>query len=125
MTSVEEPLVVEFAVQAPIEAAFDSWTHRAGIWWPKSDGSEHTWGEIFEWDPPRLIRFHWHLFFDRSQATQVALVFTSTDAGTAIRLEQTGFASLGPEGVARRERTVAGWASVTSSYVNSAESKGN
>lgn len=142
-TANEEPLVVQFEVASALAAAFDTWTSKAGLWWPKGhtvsgnpksvvfepgvggrivetspDGSQHVWGEIFAWDPPHLVAFHWFLFFDRSEATQVRMAFDANGDMTKIRLEQTGFASLGDAGQVRKERTVGGWQAVTNSYVS-------
>jgi len=142
----EDGLVVEFDVRAPVEHAFRVWTQRAGVWWPKGhtvsgdpdsvafeprvggriverarDGAEHVWGEVTAWDAPRRVEFRWHLFFDRSQATHVAVTFADHGATTRVRLEQSGFASLGEAGAVRRERTLLSWGTVTTAYVDDAE----
>lgn len=141
-----EPLVVEFEVDAPVAHAFNVWTQRCATWWPRThtltgdpaaitfepspggriyetaaDGTEHPWGEILEWQPPARLRFLWHLFFDRSQATEVDITFHARGAGTVVRLEQTGWDNLGPEGAPRRERTSTAWATITSRYSAAAE----
>ena len=144
MTAAPEPLpalVVEFVVVAPAAHAFETWTTRADLWWPRShtisgdptaivfephaggrifergvDGHEHAWGEVIDWDPPRRLRFWWHLFFSRAEATVVELRFTPDGASTRVRLEQSGWEALGDEGATRRERTVQGWAAVTAPY---------
>ena len=102
-----EPLVVEFDVRATPEHAFDVWTRRAALWWPRShtlsgqpesimfeprpggrvferaaNGVEHDWGEVLDWAPPTRVRYLWHLFFDRSEATEVELTFTTVPDGT-------------------------------------------
>jgi len=143
----DDSLVVEFDVRASVEHAFAVWTQRAGTWWPKGhtvsgdpdsvrfeprvggriverarDGAEHVWGEVTAWDAPSRVEFLWHLFFDRSQATRVALTFTEDGPTTRVRLEQTGFAALGDAGAVRRERTQLSWGTVTSAFVGDAES---
>jgi len=139
---VIEPLVVEFDVDASVAHAFDVWTRKCVTWWPTShtlsgdpsaitfeplaggrivetspDGAEHLWGEVLDWEPPGRLRFRWHLFFDRSEATEVEITFSPRGDGTVVRLEQTGWDSLGPAGRPRRDRTGAAWAAITSRYI--------
>lgn len=141
-----EPLVVEFEVDAPVAHAFDVWTRRCATWWPAGhtvsgdpsaitfepspggriveigpDGSEHPWGEILDWEPPGRLRFRWHLFFDRSEATEVEITFNARGTGTVVRLQQTGWDNLGSAGTPRRERTGAAWAAITTRYAAAAE----
>jgi uncharacterized protein YndB with AHSA1/START domain len=139
---MEPPLELAFTVACPPEHAFSVWTERTSLWWPKShsvsadpgltvtfepraggriferdrDGNEHPWGEVLAWEPPHRVRYLWHLFFPRSEATEVDVTFTATPAGTAVRLVQSGFDALGEAGAVRRERTVQGWAAVTARY---------
>lgn len=135
------PLVVSFDVGVPPERAFDVWVAQPVLWWPKghtysggpaaitfeprpggrifeTDGAgvEHAWGEVVEWAPPSRLRYRWHLFFDRAEATEVCLTFTAIEGGTQVRLVQTGWDALGDAGRVRRERTIAGWAAVTAPY---------
>jgi hypothetical protein len=69
------------------------------------------------WEPPDRVGYLWHLFFERSEATEITVTFTGTETGSRIRLEQTGFEKLdrdvGPE---RRRRTNQAWLEVTSYY---------
>ena len=143
-----EPLVVEFTVDAEPGRAFDLWTGRTAMWWPKGhtmsgeedvdiifdgrpggriyertrDGAEHEWGEIIDWDPPGRITYWWHVFFDRSEATTVEVRFTPHgDSGTAVTITQTGFEVLGEKGVERRNRTFSAWASLTDLYAAACE----
>lgn len=130
-----KPLVVEFVVAASVDHAFEMWTGRTALWWPRShavsgadladitfeqreggriferdgDGSEHEWGAVTAWEPPRRIAYLWHLFFDPSEATRVEVTFIASGAGTRVRIEQTGFERLGSAGRTRRERTDASW----------------
>lgn len=138
-----EPIVVEFEVACSPEHAFKMWAESAGVWWPRShtmsqepglevtfepwvggrifeqtsDGSEHDWGEIDVWDPPNRVEYKWHLFFDRSEATDINVTFTATDVGTMVRLRQTGFGRLPSDvGLTRRNRTEGAWAEVTQHF---------
>jgi uncharacterized protein YndB with AHSA1/START domain len=136
------PLVVEFEVDTPPDHAFDVWTRRCAMWWPSShtisgdpaavtfeprsggriyerapDGSEHEWGEVLDWEPPGRLRYLWHLFFDRAEATEVEITFVAVGEGTAVRLEQRGWERLGAAGVERRTRTGHAWAAITGMFV--------
>jgi uncharacterized protein YndB with AHSA1/START domain len=137
-----EPLVVAFQVSVPPSQAFETWTRRCATWWPPShtisgnpatitfephtggritehepDGSQHQWGEILDWEPPTRLRYLWHLFFDPSEATEVEVTFTPTDHGTAVRLEQRGWAQLGELGPRRRGHTEQAWHEITKNYI--------
>jgi uncharacterized protein YndB with AHSA1/START domain len=138
-----EPIVVEFEVRATPEHAFDVWTSRPSMWWPKShtvtqdpdlivvfepfpggriyergsDGVEHEWGEVISWEPPARLNYLWHLFFDRSEATEISVTFTAQKGGSRVRLVQTGFEKLGDVvGPERRHRTNHAWLEVTGYY---------
>ncbi len=144
-----EPLVVEFTVQTDQQRAFDLWANRTGIWWPPghrmagddseivfeghaggriyergSDGVEHGWGEVLEWEPPLRLRYLWHIFFERAEATTVEVRFDAGSASsTTVTITQTGFERLGDAGPARRERTGNAWAAITAPYVAACEDR--
>lgn len=137
-----DPLVVDFEVNAPVEHAFATWTQQIRRWWPTDhtitrdpgaeivfeprvggrilergpDGVEHQWGEVTAWDPPSTVSYLWHIFFDRSEATEVTVSFTPDVSRTRVRIEQTGFERLGETGIVRKERTHMAWAVVTAAY---------
>jgi uncharacterized protein YndB with AHSA1/START domain len=138
-----EPLVVEFEVEAPLAHAFHTWTTRCGLWWPRShtisggpesitveprrggriferaaDGTEHDWGTVLEWEPPRRLRYRWHLFFEPAQATEVEVTFTPDGTRTVVRIEQSGWDRLGTDGPPRRARTGQAWATITAAYAD-------
>jgi uncharacterized protein YndB with AHSA1/START domain len=137
-----EPLVIEFEVAVAPAQAFEAWTRRCATWWPRShtmsgDPSaitfeprpggrivehaaegEHEWGEVLAWEPPDRLRCLWHPFFDRSEATEVDITFRAIAAGTAIRIEQTGWERLGDAGPPRRARTHQAWAVVTAAFAS-------
>ncbi len=141
-----DPLVVEFAVAAPVEHAFLVWTDRCALWWPPShtlsgnpaaivfeprsggriferapDGVEHSWGEVLNWEPPRRLRYRWHLFFDPSEATEVEITFTGGPTVTVVRIEQSGWERLGASGPSRRTRTGHAWAAISTVYAKACE----
>ncbi|HEY5890980.1 MAG TPA: SRPBCC domain-containing protein [Acidimicrobiia bacterium] len=138
-----EPIVVEFEVACSPDHTFEMWTERAAMWWPRShsmsqdaamevsfephvggrvferatDGSEFEWGEVTVWEPPERIGYLWHLFFDRSQATDIQVTFSPTGTGTTVQLRQTGFERLPSDvGLTRRNRTEGAWAEVARHY---------
>lgn len=133
-----EPIDLEFEVDAGVDHAFEMWTGRTALWWPRGhtlskaedltiafeprpggriyertgDGSEHDWGEIVEWDPPHSLTYLWFLFFDRREATTVQVTFSPTPAGTSVRIFQSGFERLGEAGQERRTRTTMAWETI-------------
>ncbi len=138
-----DAITQEFEVAAPVERAFTVWTTKAATWWPRdhtmggddhaevvfepgaggriyertATGDELEWGEVVSWDPPRRVSYLWHLFFDRSEATQVVVSFAPTpDGGTRVTIEQSGFERLGEAGRRRRERTHSAWRHLTGLY---------
>jgi uncharacterized protein YndB with AHSA1/START domain len=137
-----EPLEVEFTVRCGPARAFELWAERTTLWWPKghsvsadpdltvrfepraggrifertSDGIEHDWGEVLDWQPPRRLAYLWHLRFDRADATEVEVTFSPHEQGTLVRIMHTGWERLGAEGPERRERNASGWAAVTRHY---------
>ncbi len=144
MTS-PEPLIIEFELSVPPAHAFAAWTDRCATWWPRSHtvsgnpssitfeprvggqitehagALEHPWGTVLEWwDPPRRLRYRWHLFFTPEEATEVEVTFTDRDGHTAVRLEQQGWERLGAAGPPRRERTHHAWTAITAALQDSA-----
>jgi len=137
------PIVIEFDVGSSSSHAFDVWTTKPSLWWPRShtitqdqdltvvfepfeggriyergaDGSEHEWGEILVWEPPSRVEYLWHLFFDRSEATEITVTFSDLDTGCRVRLVQTGFEKLGTDvGPERRRRTNSAWLEITGHF---------
>lgn len=138
-----EPIIVEFDVDCAPDHAFETWTSRTSLWWPKSHtisadlspsivfepsiggriferdaaGVEHEWGQVTEWDPPERVDFLWHIFFAADQATRVSVTFAPTASGTHIRLYQDGFDALPVDvGRLRRDRTEGAWDEVIGCY---------
>lgn len=139
-----DPLIVEFTVDSAPPQAFDLWANRTRLWWPRGHtmsgteeydiifegwpggrvfersavGDEHDWGEVIDWEPPHRLRYLWHLFFDRSEATTVEVQFKASGSGTAVTITQVGFEQLGDAGPPRRERTGNAWAIISALFVD-------
>ena len=137
-----EPLEVAFTVECSVEHAFDLWARRTSLWWPSGhsvsaapglsvtfepqpggrifertpDGDEHDWGEVLVWEPPRRLAYLWHLRFDRSDATEVEVVFEPAEEGTAVKIVHRGWERLGAAAEERRERNRRGWGGVLEHY---------
>lgn len=137
-----EPIVVEFDVDATVGHAFEMWTERCTLWWPRSHsmsqaegfqvsfepfsggrvfetgpgGEEHVWGEITVWDPPHRVAYWWHIFLDRDKATLVNVTFAPSRAGTTVRLENSGFEIFGDGAADRKDRVGAVWAGINQNY---------
>jgi uncharacterized protein YndB with AHSA1/START domain len=79
-------------------------------------GTEHDWGEVLAWEPPRRLAYLWHLGTDRSRATEVDISFTGHDAGTTVTIVHRGWERLGPEAAAWRERNLGGWSGLLPHY---------
>ena len=130
-----EPLELRFTVECSPEHAFEVWATRTSLWWPHGhsvsadpgltvtfeprpggrifertpDGTEHDWGEVLDWEPPRRLRYLWHLRFDRADATEVEIVFAPAAEGTEVTIVHRGWERLGAKGPERRERNRRGW----------------
>jgi len=136
------PIVLEFEVSASVDHAFDMWTRRCALWWPRShsmsqkdgfavvfepfvggrvfetgpDGEEHDWGVVTAWDPPNRVEYLWHIFLEPEKATHVSLTFTPVDGGTSVRLENSGFEVFGDGAEERMGRVGSAWDGITVLY---------
>jgi uncharacterized protein YndB with AHSA1/START domain len=140
---VTSPLRLSFGVECPADHAFDVWTSRIGTWWPRDHtvsgdaaevvlearhggriyertaaGTEHEWGEVTVWEPPRRLSYLWHIGRERATATRVAITFVD-EGGTRTRveIEHTGWEALGDEAEARRDQNSGGWDALLPLYV--------
>jgi uncharacterized protein YndB with AHSA1/START domain len=139
-----EPLRMSFQVDCPVEHAFATWTEKTSQWWPTSHsvsgdkglrviiepraggrifertptGAEIDWGEVLVWDPPQRLSYLWHLRTDRSDATEVEIIFAHVDNQTTrVDIEHRGWERLGARAETWRERNVAGWSGLLPRYV--------
>lgn len=142
-----EPLRIAFEVDCSPEHAFATWTDRATSWWPPEHtvshepgaeivfeprrggrifertegGREIEWGEIVEWDPPRRLRYLWHIAAEPASATDVEIVFRGlANSTTRVEIEHGGWDRLGDIGRAWREANRAGWDGVLPAYTSDA-----
>jgi uncharacterized protein YndB with AHSA1/START domain len=137
-----EPLELTFTVKCSPAHAFDMWATRTSLWWPHGHsvsgdpdltvriephpggrifertpaGIEHDWGEVLDWEPPRRLRYLWHLRFDRADATEVEIAFAPDPEGTAVTIVHRGWERLGAKGPERRARNERGWAGLIPHY---------
>ena len=141
-----EPLRRSFTVGCAPEHAFSLWAERTSIWWPPGHsvsgapelvafdpfaggriyevapgGEAHDWGEVLEWEPPRLLRYTWHLRADLADATEVEIRFEPAGDGTLVTIEHSGWERLGARAAERRERNERGWAGLLPHYVAAAQ----
>ena len=146
-----EPLRLSFTVDCPVDHAFTVWTARISTWWPADHtvsadpglrivleprvggrifertaaGTEHEWGEVTVWEPPRRLGYRWHLRRDRADATEVEITFTANgDAGTLVEIEHRGWERLGAAGPDRREANKGGWRTLLPHYVSAVSAAG-
>jgi uncharacterized protein YndB with AHSA1/START domain len=108
-------------VKAPIERAFSVFVEQMETWWPAThhiakqpfqsiiveprkggwwyerdaEGNNCNWGTVLAWDPPRLVRFSWHIGPehnspdwkfnpDLTKASEVEIRFTQEAAGNTL-----------------------------------------
>jgi uncharacterized protein YndB with AHSA1/START domain len=141
---VTEPLQLRFRVACPPAHAFGIWTARTSLWWPADHsvsgedgldvvieprvggrifertpaGREEDWGEVLVWEPPHRLAYLWHINADRSDATEVEIVFAPDgDQATEVRIEHRGWERLGSRSDAWRDRNRRGWETLLPWYV--------
>lgn len=131
-----EPVKLTLSLNCTIEHAFDTYTVKMGGWWPldshavetdkattcimeareggriyeiTSEGKEHLWGTVLEYQRPTLLAHTWHPGGDPNRSTTVQVRFESDDNGCQLSLLHEGFEVLGERGPAVRESYVPGW----------------
>jgi hypothetical protein len=142
-----EPLRISRELDCSAEHAFRTWTEKFSGWWPRghtvsgsddveivfqprlggriyertSDGAETPWGEVTRWDPPTRFGYRWHLRRDRSDATDVDVVFVHLGADRCrLEIVHTGWERLGAEGSTWRSANEGGWAGLLPHFVEAA-----
>jgi len=141
---VIEAIRLTIPLDCPAEHAFDVWTRRIADWWPvdhtvsaetgltvilepraggriyerMADGTEHDWGEVTAWEPPRRLVYLWHLRRDRADATDVELRFIAMDGSRSrVEIEHRGWERLGTGGQEWRDRNLGGWSTLLPHFV--------
>ncbi len=138
-----EPIELEFPVACSAEHAFEVWTSKTSLWWPRdhsvsgetslavtfeprpggrifertAGGVEHDWGEILTWEPPRRIIYLWHIASDRSNATEVEVTLSGQGEDTMVTIVHRGWERLGASGAERRKMNQKGWAGLFPHFV--------
>jgi uncharacterized protein YndB with AHSA1/START domain len=127
------------AVAAGPERAFEVFTAEIGRWWPMAThsvlgeqasvafedgrlverlGDEVSeWGEVLEWDPPRLLRLTWRPGHPAGEATEVTVRFRPDGVGTRVELEHSGW-ERHVRGQAAAESYGVGWPVVLGAYAD-------
>jgi uncharacterized protein YndB with AHSA1/START domain len=140
-----DPIRKSVTVPLPADAAFDLFTRDMARWWPgqhtqsaKSggspvkievephpggritevtpDGKRIPWGRIIGWEPGKYLSFTWFPGQEESDATVVAVAFTTTKDGTRVELTQGGPAILGDVADAVSTSYLRGWDLVLGCY---------
>lgn len=137
-------------VSAAPEVAFRVFTEGIDGWWPAQthsvgreqvaevvfeprvggrfferlgDGTEHEWGRVTRWDPPRSFTCSWYASRGPDTAQTLDVTFTEEAGGTRVTLEQSGWESLGDEAEELRSSydSEGGWDLVLGRFVETAE----
>jgi uncharacterized protein YndB with AHSA1/START domain len=143
-----DPLRLSFVIACAPDHAFDVWTTRFTQWWPSghsasgdpdtavtlepgvggriyertSDGVVIVWGEVTAWDPPHRLGYLWHIGRDRSDATDVELMFVDAGHGsTRLEIVHSGWDRLGDRGAEWRRANRTGWQSMVPAFCAAAE----
>lgn len=127
-------------VKAPIARAFEVFADRMGEWWHKehsiarettqkdvvieplsggrwyeigADGSEHQWGRVLAYEPPRRLLLAWQLTrefqYDPDFETIVEVRFEERDGITIVEFEHRELERMGPDSVQLLEGMDGGW----------------
>jgi uncharacterized protein YndB with AHSA1/START domain len=139
-------------VRAPIERAFAVFSSRMGEWWHKehsiaegttqadvviepeaggswyekgADGSEHRWGRVLEWDPPRRLVLAWQLTrefqYDPDFETTVEVRFEEAGDTTIVHFEHRDLDRMGAGAAETLEGMDGGWGMLLGLYRAKAE----
>ncbi len=139
-----DPIRKQVTVPASMEQAFAVFTQQIGSWWPHEthsiaeihaetvimeehqggrlyevvdDGTEHDWGAVLIWDPPRQVTLSWRFGGADGVFTEVDVTFEDTDAGTVVNLEHRHWERIGEKAEELRSQYHDGWDPVVARYV--------
>jgi uncharacterized protein YndB with AHSA1/START domain len=139
-------------VKAPLQRTFDVFATRMGDWWHKehsiakgttqkdvliepraggrwyevgADGSEHPWGRVLEWDPPRRLVLAWQLTrefeYDPDFETTVEVRFEDAGDRTIVHFEHRDLDRMGADAVQLFESMDGGWCMLLDLFKAAAE----
>lgn len=145
-------IVKTLEVKAPVERAFEVFASRMGEWWHKQhsiahgttqkdviieprtggrwyevgmDGSEHPWGHVVAYEPPRRLLLAWQLnrefVFDPELVTEVEVRFEPTDSGTMVHFEHRHLERMGEGAAEELEAMDGGWGMLLDLFGEAAE----
>ncbi|MEO5972208.1 MAG: SRPBCC family protein [Sphingomicrobium sp.] len=128
-------------VNAPVERAFTVFAERMGQWWHKehsiaagttqadvviepraggrwyeqgADGSEHPWGRVISYDPPRRLLLAWQLtrefVYDPDFETTIEVNFEERGETTIVHFEHRNLERMGDGAAEQFEGMDGGWA---------------
>lgn len=146
-------IVKTVEVSASPDKAFNIFATRMGDWWHKehsiargttqkdvivepraggrwyelgADGSEHEWGHVIDYDPPRRLLLAWQLnrefTFDPDLKTEVEVRFEPIEGGTRVHFEHRLLERMGEGTVELLEGMDGGWGMLLEGYANLANS---
>lgn len=132
---MEDTIVIEIDIDAPVERVFDAWTDSRQLmaWWgddakyrvtgrqddfrvggkwraetQNADGlHQAVWGEYTRMERPVALAFTWNPDWDAGSTTHVLIEFTPSATGTHLKVTHSGFAR-----EASRDAHRNGWAQV-------------
>ena len=143
-----EPIQLEFTVGCTPAEAFDTWTQRISIWWPKqhtrsreldahvvlepgvggrlfertANGDEFHWGSVTAWDRPHRFGYRWHVTSPPDEATHVEIRFADGGDGTTrVTILHSGFDGLGDKGPLRRDGNLRYWETLVPAFTKACE----
>jgi uncharacterized protein YndB with AHSA1/START domain len=139
-------------INAPVERAFEVFATRMGQWWHKehsiakgtaqvdvviepraggrwyekgADGSEHSWGRVLAYDPPRRLLLAWQLnrefVYDPELETAVEINFEEEGGATLVHFEHRDLERMGADAVELFESMDGGWGLLLDLYKAAAE----
>jgi len=80
------------------------------------DGTEHLWGTVTEWDPPRRVAFTWHPGRPVDTRQEVEVTFQPVGEGSRLDLVHVGWEHLGERAAGIRANYDTGWDLVLGRY---------
>jgi uncharacterized protein YndB with AHSA1/START domain len=102
---------------APAEIIYEPLA--GGRWYERADdGREYEWGKVIEWDPPHRLILAWMVGAstgewafdpDPTHASRAEITFQSTEHGTRVRVEHSGFEAHGSGAASIKRGASRGW----------------